>query len=128
MPRAFYPLLFALSYVGTRFRGVEVTARCFKALGAGLLKLGARPRLSPDQINADLGKSYHSLPLAVRCLDQAIVTWFLLNLNRHKAELKIGFTLSPFMSHAWVEAGDEKFVDFIYREDMHEVARFAPWS
>lgn len=127
MRRSFYAVLFGLSYLGTRFRGVESTARGFRALGGGLLNLGVRPHRPLDEINRDLGKSYHYLPLAVRCLDQAMVTWFAMNLNGHPAELKIGFTLSPFMSHAWVELGEEKFVEFLYRQDLHEVARFGPW-
>ena len=83
--------------------------------------------LKPEEIERAVSKSYSALPLAIRCFDQATVTWYLLNLNGHAAEMKIGVTLAPFMSHAWVELGEKRYVNSVFIPDMEVVATYPAW-
>ena len=128
MYRISYPILFGLSYFGTRFWGLEKTILGFKNLGMWWRKFGFSFDKTPERLRHDLAVSYGKLPLAVRCLDQAVVTWHLLNLHGHAAQMKIGINLTPFMSHAWVECGAERFVDFVYIPDMQVVADYPAWE
>lgn len=128
MYRIIYPVLFVISYLGNRFGGLDRTIKGFERAGQLWRRLGLGGSLSPETIRARINASYGVLPLAVRCLDQAVVTWHLLNLNGHAAELKIGVTLAPFLSHAWVDLGSERFVDFVHIEDMQIVASYGPWQ
>lgn len=128
MKRFSYPLLFGLSYVGTRYFGLEKTVLAFQKVGTELRRLPVFGAIDDEKIQEDLFKSYSSLPLAIRCLDQAVVTWYLLNLHGHRAEMKIGVNITPFMSHAWVELDDKKFVDSVYIPDMEVVANYPAWQ
>jgi len=126
--RITYPCLYGLSYLGTRFVGLEPTVGTFKKIGTRLRKLGLAKSCSAAEIRARLVDSFDLLPVPVRCLDQAIVAWHVLNLHGHDADFKIGVTLAPFASHAWVELGEEKFVDFVFIPDMEVVAEYHSWT
>jgi hypothetical protein len=69
-------------------------------------------------------RGYRRLPLPMECLEQAIVTWYLLNVSGHDATLKIGAILTPLESHAWVEANGEIFGATPHLADMHVVAEY----
>ena len=122
-----YSFLFALSYLGTRYLGLEKTVNSFKRVGMRLRRLHTFRSIDDKNMTETLFRSYSSLPLAIRCLDQAVVTWYLLNLHGHRAEMKIGVNVAPFMSHAWVELGEKRFVDSVYIPDMEVVANYPAW-
>lgn len=128
MRKFVYPVLFGASYLGTRFVGLERTVAGFQKAGRQLRRFGLGGKRSSDEVVKDLASSYDVLPLSIRCLDQAVVTWSLLNLHGHPARMKIGVMLAPFCSHAWVELDKEVFVDFLYRPDMQVISQFEAWN
>lgn len=116
--------LLLASFLGTRYGGLERTVRAFAR--AGRLQRAARlcRARGPQEVRAAVERGYQRLPLPIECLEQAIVTWYLLNVGGHAATLKIGATLSPLESHAWVESGGELFGETPHIADMHVVAEY----
>jgi hypothetical protein len=128
-------ILLSLSFAGTKLLGPDRTARAFEVAGKVrkrlpiplLSALRGRQR-SRSEIAARVQRGLDLLPLPVECLDQAMVTWYQLNLRGHPATLKIGMKLSPLTGHAWVVSGDETFVVTPGLEDYAVVAEFDAWS
>ncbi|MEZ4257777.1 MAG: lasso peptide biosynthesis B2 protein [Polyangiaceae bacterium] len=119
--------LLALSFVGTKVLGPERTAAAFRAVAKGKrrLRFWRAPR-SLDDVRARVERGYRFLPLPVECLDQAMVTWYLLNAEGHPATLRIGMKLSPFLGHAWVESRGEVLGAIPGIEDMAIVSEIGP--
>lgn len=120
--------LLTLSFVGTKTLGIDRTARAFAFLG----RLRRRARLhgrarSTAQVAQRIERGLRWLPLPVECLDQAIVTWYALNLKGHAATMKVGMKLSPVSGHAWVACNGDTFVRAPGLEDFTVVAEFPPW-
>lgn len=113
---------FLLSFIGTKFWGLEGTVRLFSRLAKALPTPGKR--LSIEQVRARIHRGYSFLPLPIQCLDQAIVSWYLLHRNGHHARLKIGVSLAPLYSHAWVISGDQILGDIAGLADFHVVAEY----
>lgn len=122
-----YVFLYVLSFLFTKFLGLERTTRFFKALGLSFRRLGVFNQ-DPDSLELKLKKSLEKVPLAAKCLDQAVVTWYVLNLHGHPAVLRIGLSLTPLESHAWVVLGDRIFVDTYNIDDLTVVAEYPAWS
>jgi hypothetical protein len=61
-------------------------------------------------------------------LDQAIVIWYALNRAGYQAELKIGMTITPMESHAWVVCGDKVYVDIQNLVDFHVLSTYPAWA
>ena len=122
--------LLVFSFVSNKIWGLERTAHAFKRMGG----LRARFRLArsnnPDTeaIAETVAHGLRFMPLPVECLDQALVTWYALNVNGHAAVLRIGMKLSPVCGHAWVICGPSTFVKTPGLEDFTVVAEFAPWA
>ena len=124
-----YPFLFIASMFGTRWLGLERTVRGFQALGQWQGRMHCHGRPKPvARLRERIQRGYRLLPLPIECLDQAIVTWYLLNLNQHAARLKVGLSLTPMFSHAWVETPGEVFGAIPGVEDLGVVAEYAPWT
>lgn len=87
-----------------------------------------RGREEVNGIERKLERALHKVPLAVKCLDQAIVTWFWLNVNGHKAILRIGVSVTPLESHAWVVLGNKVFVEATSIPDLSIVAEYESWA
>jgi hypothetical protein len=121
-------LLLALSFAGTKLLGPERTARAFSTVGRlrRRLKLRTQSRV-PSEIDERVQRALRFLPLPVECLDQAMVTWYQLNVDGHPATLKIGMKLAPLAGHAWVVSRGETFVLVPGIEDFSVVAEFPPW-
>ena len=117
--------LFIVSFVGTKFCGLDRTISLFRSIGKiqrhTPLRRSSR---SLEQLRKQIQRGYAFLPLPIQCLDQAIVSWYLLNLNNYPASLKIGVSLAPFYSHAWTETGKEIFGDIARLADFHVVAEY----
>ena len=111
--------LLTLSFLGTKTLGIDRTVRAFAALG--------RHR-SCAQVEQRIERGLRWLPLPVECLDQAIVTWYALNLKGHPATMKVGMKLTPVSGHAWVACRADTFVRVPGLEDFTVVAEFAPWQ
>ncbi len=123
-----YTLLIAVSYLSTKFVGLERTVAFFQRLGEKFRRAPSKCVQDPDALYRSVTKGYRWVPFAIRCLDQAVVTWFVLNINRHPATLKIGVTLSPLASHAWVELGEKIYVQSYLIEDMEVLANYPTWN
>lgn len=126
--RLFLVMCFLISYFSTKIVGLDATIHWFKRMGLMLRRLTA-PKTSEelDQLFNSIEMSYRLIPLAIRCLDQAIVTWFYFNLKGHPSSLKIGVNIRPFESHAWVESGTRKFVTIATLADLEVIADYEPW-
>lgn len=122
----FLILLYCLTFLSSKFLGIERTTQNLKrtALFARRFK---QTRLSADNIAEQLQKSLTRVPFATKCLDQALVAWFYLNLNRHPATLKIGLSITPLESHAWVVSENRIFVDTYNLADLTVVAEYPPF-
>ena len=124
-----YGFLILTSYVGTKLFGLERTIFFFKRMGERFRRLfPQRTQKDPETIYRAINRGYSWLPLAIRCLDQAIVSWYLFNIYGHKASMKIGVTLSPLSSHAWVEVERKVFVMNAWIPDMQVMADYPAWS
>jgi hypothetical protein len=121
-----YSILYLLSFFSSKFLGLDRTTLFFKTLGRFLQTFHSFSN-DPKRISADLKRGLKYVPFAAKCLDQAIVAWFILNLHGHQAILKIGLSLSPIESHAWVEADNEIFVDTYNIPDLTVVAEYPAW-
>ena len=86
-----------------------------------------RERGQTEQTVQRIERGLRWLPLPVECLDQAIVTWYALNLKGHAATMKVGMKLSPVSGHAWVACDGDTFVCVPGLEDFTVVAEFPPW-
>lgn len=119
------PLL-CLSWLSTKTLGLDRTVRLFERLGKSRRRDAAD---GPTQRQADrVTRGMQFLPLRIECLDQAIVTWYLLNRHGHAAALRIGMRLTPVSGHAWVVCDQDVFVHTPGLEDFTVVATYAPWS
>ncbi len=122
-------LLLGLSFASTKLLGPDRTARAFEALGRARVRVGLRGRRRDSQeVARRVQRGLDFLPLPAECLDQAMVTWYLLNTKGHPATLRIGMKLSPLSGHAWVVCGEETFVTVPGLEDFAVVAEFPPWD
>jgi len=122
-----YPILYLFSFLGSKFLGLERTVQLFRGLGIFVRRFFT---FSGDTstLRNKLEKGLRSVPFAAKCLDQAIVAWYILNLNGHPAILKIGLSLSPIESHAWVSVGNELFGDTYNLKDLTVVAQYPQWT
>jgi Transglutaminase-like superfamily len=118
-------VLLSLSFISTKLFGLDKTANAI----AYFVKF--RKRLSssvstrnPKEIAEGVTRGLRFLPFPVECLDQALVTWYALNVAGHGATLKIGMKLSPVSGHAWVLCGSERFVLVPGLEDFTVVAEY----
>ena len=123
------PVLLTASFAATKAWGPERTAQVFERVGrlARWTPLRGR-RLDPARIARRVERGYRFLPLPVECLDQAMVTWYLLNMKGHRAVLKIGMKLTPLSGHAWVEADGVVYGGIPGQEDMQVVGQFEAWD
>lgn len=119
--------LLALSFAGTKLLGPERTSEVFRALARGKRRLRflRRPR-SIDDVRRRVARGYRFMPLPIECLDQAMVTWYLLSAEGRDATLKIGMKLTPFLGHAWVESEGEVLGGIPGIEDMAIVSEIGP--
>lgn len=124
--RLHYSLFYLVSFIGTKIFGLEGTILKFRSLGLFLRRL-FRFRSEPSIISRRLERGMHIVPLNIKCLDQAIVTWFILNLHGHPAILRIGMSITPLESHAWVVLGARIFVDAPIIPDLKVVAEYESW-
>jgi hypothetical protein len=125
----FLPSLLALSFVGTKFVGLESTIHLFERLGRWQLRWVSQGPPTPilSLLNT-IEKSYRLVPFPIRCLDQAVVKWFILNLHGYPGSLKIGVTITPLQSHAWVCVDGDPIEDEWFLSDYSVVAEFHPWQ
>lgn len=118
-------VLLVLSFLGTKFFGLDRTVRLVSGLGRRCRPL-FRAKPAAD-IAAGVQRGLRFLPFPIECLDQAIVTWYLLNLRGHTAALRVGMKLSPVSGHAWVVNGPQVFVTTPGLEDFTVVAEYPGW-
>lgn len=119
------PLL-CLSYACTKAFGLDRTVTMFRRLGRSRPSSPPRDRASDHADRVVRGMQF--LPLRIECLDQAIVTWYLMNRHGHPAALNIGMRLTPVSGHAWVTCGHDVFIRIPGIEDFTVVATYPPWS
>lgn len=62
------------------------------------------------------------VPLPVRCLEQAVVVYWLLQRRGLRAEFRLGARLAPFGAHAWVEHDGTPLV--VNAHELHHFAVF----
>ncbi|MBK6694882.1 MAG: lasso peptide biosynthesis B2 protein [Myxococcales bacterium] len=121
--------LFLLSLAGTRWLGPERTAELLRRLGTARRRVGLAGRHNTKEaVRARVLQALRRVPLPIECLDQALVTWYLLNLKGHPATLKIGMRLSPVIGHAWVDADGTLFGEIPGLEDFAIVNELLPWG
>jgi Transglutaminase-like superfamily len=119
-------LLLTLSFISTKFFGLDKTANAVTYLARLRKKFRfGNANKTPSEIAENVNRGLRFLPFPVECLDQALVTWYALNVAGHEATLKIGMKLSPVSGHAWVLCGDERFVLVPGLEDFTVVAEYA---
>lgn len=120
--------LLTAAFFGTRYIGLDFTAKSFKSIG----RLQKYHRLFIASTMEDLAlkveRGLRLLPLPVRCLEQALTTWYLLNQHGFPATLKIGMSLTPLRSHAWVESGKRIFGDIAGLADFEVLAEYGEWT
>lgn len=122
-------VLLVLSFCSTKLLGLDRSVRIASRVGRCCRPLWKASRLRPAQDIADgVQRGLRYLPFPVECLDQAIVTWFLLNLWRYPAVLRVGMKLSPVSGHAWVLCDAQCFVTTPGLEDFTVVAEYSAWS
>ena len=121
-----YYAVYLVSFFGTKFVGLENTILALKKSGLFFRKMFSFND-SPENVSRKLGTTLNRVPLAIKCLDQAIASWFWLNINGHGAILRIGVNLTPLESHAWVALGDKIFVKAPNIPDLNIVAEYGPW-
>jgi hypothetical protein len=129
MGNVVYSGLSALIFMGTKLKGPDFTAQTLQRLGRTqkALRLHRRGR-SIDSLQSAIGKSLDVLPLPLQCLERSLLTWYALNLHDHPASIKIGVTLTPLMSHAWVECQDQVFGDSDRCSDFTVIAEYPAWN
>ena len=119
--------LYLISFLSTKFLGLDRSLLFFRKVGLLLNQL-SHPRYSIDELSSELSRSLHRIPFAVKCLDQAVVAWYCLNRNSHAATLKIGISITPIESHAWVECEKQILVNTYNLADLSVVAEYGPWD
>jgi hypothetical protein len=118
-------LLLTLSFIGTKFFGLDKTANAVIHLARFRKKFSfGTSKKPPSEIAENVNSGLRFLPFPVECLDQALVTWYTLNVAGYEATLKIGMKLSPVSGHAWVLCGEERFVLVPGLEDFTVVAEY----
>jgi len=122
-----YALLYLLAFFGSRWLGLEWTAHTLRRIGSWIPPRHSRKVQAADLENR-LAQSYRRLPIPVRCLEQSLVTWFVLNTHGHPARMRIGMSLSPLQSHAWVEAEGKTYVGFAHIPDLKIIAEYPSWT
>jgi Transglutaminase-like superfamily len=121
--------LLILSFLGTKLFGLDRTARAFTHIGRLRRRLpGIRRFHQAGEVARQVTGGLRFIPLPIECLDQALVTWYALNVHGHGARLRIGMKLSPVAGHAWVVCGDESFVQIPGLEDFTVVAEYSAWA
>lgn len=120
-------ILYLMSFLSTKFLGLDRSILFFQKVGFFLNRFST-PHRSIDSLSSDLSRWLHRVPFAVKCLDQAVVAWYALNRNSHPATLKIGISITPIESHAWVECGDHILVNTYNLADLSVVAEYPPWN
>jgi hypothetical protein len=123
-------LLLTLSFISTKLFGLDRTATAITYIVRLRQRINKGRALGdstqrPTEIAEIVNRGLKFLPFPVECLDQALVTWYALNVAGHEATLKIGMKLSPVSGHAWVLCGDERFVLVPGIEDFTVVAEYA---
>ncbi len=116
-----------LAFLGTKLWGLESTVASFRGVGQRWPRLWKHKTLPPEMIWERCQRSYRWLPFPIRCLDQAIVIWYALNRAGYEAEMKIGMTVTPMESHAWVVCGDKIYVDIQNLVDFHVLSTYPAW-
>jgi len=119
--------LYLLSFILTKSLGIDRTLRFFQYIGMSLAKL-PHPHKSLDGIEESLTVSLKRVPVAAKCLDQAVIAWTVLNYYHYPAIFRIGLSLSPVESHAWVVVNDRVFVDTYNLTDLKVVAEYPHWT
>lgn len=122
-----YSFLYSVSFVCSKFLGLDRTLKLFRFFGRMIQPLVTTSQ-TPDQLENRLKDALKRVPLAAKCLDQAIVTWTILNLYHYPATLKIGLSITPLESHAWVVSENRVFVDTYNIPDLTVVAEYGPWE
>lgn len=122
----FLVAVYCLTFLSSKFLGIERTTHLLKK-AACFIRRFKKSNLSEETIEGQLQKNLNRVPFATKCLDQALVAWFYLNLNRHPATLKIGLSITPLESHAWVTSGNRVFVDTYNLSDLTVVAEYLPF-
>jgi hypothetical protein len=118
--------LLTLSFISTKLFGLDKTATAITSLARLRKRWNSNvSSRSPTEIAERVNRGLKFLPFPVECLDQALVTWYALNVAGHGATLKIGMRLSPVSGHAWVLCGSERFVLVPGLEDFTVVAEYA---
>jgi Transglutaminase-like superfamily len=118
--------LLTLSFISTKLFGLDKTATAITFLARLRKRWNSNvSSRSPTEIAERVNRGLKFLPFPVECLDQALVTWYALNVAGHDATLKIGMRLSPVSGHAWVLCGSERFVLVPGLEDFTVVAEYA---
>ena len=128
-----YPVLFAISFFGTKLVGLDRTLNAFQEIGMKIALVKkiipwSMPTKSIDNLEKRIARSYRFIPLPIQCLDQAVVGWYLLNIHGYAANLKIGLSLTPLRSHAWVEVENWILGDTAGISDLKVVAEYLPWT
>ncbi|NBX76480.1 MAG: lasso peptide biosynthesis B2 protein [Proteobacteria bacterium] len=122
-----YLILYILSFLCTKFLGIERTTKFFKAMGLFFRRL-KHFNDPPEVLEQRLARGLERVPLAAKCLDQAVVAWYVLNLHGHPGILRIGISLTPLESHAWVVSNQKIFVDTYNIPDLTVVAEYGAWD
>jgi len=122
-----YAFLYVFSFLCTKGLGLERTTSVFRKIGLFLKRFFSFHQ-ETDLIEKKLARGLEKVPVAAKCLDQAVVAWYVLNLHGHPASLKIGISLTPLESHAWVVSEGKVFVDTYNIPDLKVVAEYGPWK
>ncbi|NBX92503.1 MAG: lasso peptide biosynthesis B2 protein [Proteobacteria bacterium] len=121
-----YAILYVASFLSTKFLGLDRTITLVRWVGLKFKRF-TKCSDSPQVLEERLQRALEKVPLAAKCLDQAVVTWYVLNLHGHPAILRIGISLTPLESHAWVAVNDQIFVDTYNIPDLKVVAEYGAW-
>ncbi len=119
--------LYFLSFLLTKGVGIDRTLRFFQVTGTWLARL-PHSHKTLDEIERNLLEALKRVPVAAKCLDQAVVAWTVLNFYRYPAIFRIGLSLSPVESHAWVVVNERVFVDTYNLSDLKVVAEYPSWE
>lgn len=122
-----YSVFYVVSFMGTKLFGLEGTILTFQKFGR-LLRKCYPFKDSAEALAKRLERGMHFVPFNVKCLDQAIVAWFALGLHGHSSTLRIGLSIKPLESHAWVVCGNRTFVEAPNIPDLKVVAEYGEWG
>ena len=123
-----FVVLHFLAFLGTKLWGLESTVASFRGFGQKWPLVWNNKNLTAELIWQRCQRSYRRLPFPIRCLDQAIVIWYALNRAGFQAEMKIGMTITPMQSHAWVVCDGKIYVDIQNLVDFHVLSTYPAWT